>query len=87
MQVYSDDKYFTHEKKGNMHKHIPGWNEYVIQAHTVARVTILLWQSNSKPHVGHIRDLGKQVGLDSNTVRGFVHPMKIMLRLTHLPRG
>ena len=33
-------------------KQVPGWNEYVKEAHSEARDAFLLWRSNGKPRTG-----------------------------------
>ena len=33
---------------------VPGWNEYVKEAHSEARESFLLWQSAGKPHAGPV---------------------------------
>ena len=38
---------------------VPGWNEYVKEAHSEARDAFLLWQCNSKPRFGILSDLMK----------------------------
>ena len=37
--------------------HIPGWNEYVKEAHEASRDTFLLWKCSGQPREGHIADL------------------------------
>ena len=48
-----------HVRTGSISRAIPGWNEYVKEAHSEARDAFLLWQCNSKPRSGSISDLRK----------------------------
>ena len=38
---------------------VPGWNEYICEAHSEAREAFLVWQANLKPRQGPIADLMK----------------------------
>jgi exonuclease III len=53
----SAGKMFISEKSKTNNKTVPGWNEYVKEAHCDAREAFLMWQANGKPRFGPICNL------------------------------
>ena len=57
--LMSASEHMTDKRSRKTAKPIPGWNEYVREAHSDARDAFLLWQANAKPRYGPLCDLMK----------------------------